>query len=322
MLDSEQQTSAPPSRCWTHYLFVAGLALVVFLVWWFGWESLRDQVLAARPWPLAGMCVLILAGFWIRAWKWRYALGVGQQGIGLFFLAKMAGNWSPGRVGELSPLLLSRHRTPQVAAWIVADRVIEVASTLFLGLLGAVLLGLAPGWMLVVMCLVFAVLAGMTVWLLLSPGLIARWLPRVSEASRRHRALQLLLEVHGEFRALGLKIPVIVVYTAIGKLTDIYAVVLLCAAFGYNVPFLLVCAARCAHALVAGIPVTPDATGVPYIAAAYLIHTHAGMPGEALTAALALEVAVINLLLWLSFLVGSFDLRHTAKAEQTGSDAE
>jgi len=84
-----------------------------------------------------------------------------------------------------------------------------------------------------------------------------------------------------------------VLLTLTAKATDIIAVMCLCRAFGYAAGFLLVSAARCAHALVSALPLTPDATGVPYLAQAALLHREAGMPPEVLTAALALEALLI-----------------------------
>lgn len=292
-----------------------GLALFAVLVWHFGWREMLALLHGVQLLPIAGMILLLLAGFWVRAWKWQYALGKNNNAMGLFFLAKMAGNWSPGRVGELAPLLLRKHRTPRVAAWILTDRVLEVALTLALGLAGAVWLRLLA-WPLAVTLSAGALLAALLGFVLMRrPNGFSAYQQRWPEDSRRQRLADLACKLHEEMVELGARAPLILCVTLAAKVTDIYAVVLLCRAFGYNVSFLLVCAARCAHALVSGIPVTPDATGVPYVAAAYLLHEHAGIPYPALTAALGLEVALINLLLWLSFLAGLLDLRERNEAQ-------
>lgn len=299
----------PARRNWGRLALLAGLLLLAGLINYFGWENLYRRLAGARPVPLAAMALLILTGFWIRAWKWRYALGAGSNGIGLFFLAKMAGNWSPGRVGELAPLLLRSHRNLRVAAWILADRAIEVAFTLWMGLLGLAALGHFPwtGAFALTLATVLGLLFGRA--RLPQPG-SARLDTLPAPQTLRGHAHRWILLIYREIHTLGShKLPAILLITFIAKLTDVYTVVLLCNAFGYDASFLLVCAARCAHALVSGIPVTPDATGVPYMAAGYFLHQFAGIPAATLIAALALEAGAINLLLWLSSLVGLMGLR-------------
>ena len=312
--DTPETTSAAPRRRRSRYLFLVGLAFFAFLVWHFGWRDLLATLAGARILPLLWMTGLIFAGFWIRAWKWRYALGPRNNAVGVFFLAKMGGNWTPGRVGELAPLLMRRHRNVQVTAWIFADRVIEVALTLLLGLAGVAALRLLP--MPAVIALAALGIAGAAAFALLVwfAGRLSERRPGAAQGARRRRLVALLLRLRGELRLLGAKTPVIVAVTLVAKATDLYAVVMLCTAFGYDVSFLLACAARCAHALVAAAPVTPDATGVPFAAAAWVFHEYAAMPYETLTAAFALEVAVINIALALSFLAATPALR-----ERTGA---
>jgi len=302
------------NRAWSRYLVLAGLLMLGGLGWHFGFGRLMALIGGARPGPLLGMTALIVAGFWIRAWKWHYALGPGQQGILLFFLAKTAGNWTPGRAGELAPLLLRRHRNARVAAWIGLDRVVEVAWTLGLGVAGAVAVGLLSPVAAGAMALA-GLGAGAGVWLGLRRGERAPTPAGLGETpppadagaanSRlsewRIRSVRFLGQLRVELMLFGAKLPVVLTATALAKVTDVYAVVLLCVAFGYPVSFLLVCAARCAHGLVSAIPITPDVTGVPFVAAALLLHEYGGIPGETLTAALGLEVVVINAILWVCF---------------------
>lgn len=283
------------------WFFLVGLILLTALGWHFGFRDLGALLRGAKPAPLAIMTLLIVAGFWIRAAKWRYALGAGQQGILLFFLAKTAGNWTPGRAGELAPLLLKRHRNARVAAWIGLDRVVEVAWTLGLGLAGVAYLGLVAPWAWIPIGLI-ALALGVFVFLGLTGGL--EEVPAVAvEPTRdwRSRLLSIVQKIRVELFLFARKMPLIMTLTFVAKLTDVYAVVYLCKAFGYSAGLLLVCAARCAHGLVSAIPVTPDATGVPYVAAAWFLYEYAGIPFETLTAALALEAIVINAILWACF---------------------
>lgn len=290
------------ARPWGRYLFLVGLALLTTLGWHFGWRNL-GALIAGATWPeLVLMTLLIVAGFWIRAAKWHYALGSGQQGIRLFFIAKTAGNLTPGRAGELAPLLLKQHRNARVAAWIGLDRLVEVAWTLGLGLVGGAAIGLAPWWI-VGLSGCGALLALALGWRGLQQGWLrfndGESLP--DQSAWRIRLGRVANTVRDELVLFAGKLPLIMISTAAAKVTDIYAVILLCRAFGYDASFLLVSAARCAHALVSAVPVTPDATGVPFIAAAWCLNTYAAIPYDTLTAALGLEVIVINGILWACF---------------------
>lgn len=300
-------TEAPVKRgSWQRWLYLVGALLVAGLVYSIGWRPLWEALRAARPGPLALMVVLIVAGFWVRAYKWRYALGPGEHAVGLFFLSKLGGAWSPARVGEFAPLLV--RPSARNAAWIVFDRIVEVWWTLALGLLGVA--WLVPAWNVV------WAMAGLTYGLLTLLALVVLARMRIPEGNPEAggfrgvwgKALRLAATLHGEVQVLRLRLLGVSVLTFVGKLTDIFAVVALCAAFGYDVRFLLVCAARCAHGLLSAVPITPDATGVPYAAQGWLLHAYGGMPLAVITAALALEVLAINLLLYGSFLVGARNL--------------
>ncbi len=290
-------------KSWSRYLFLIGLAFLGLLIWHFGWKNLVDVLLGLRPVPFLAMIIIITLSFWVRAWKWRYALGSGKNSVSLFFWAKVAGNFSPGRVGELAPLLSTRHRTPQVAAWIIADRLLEILLTLLFGFLGVWLLHLISGLLAAVLACLGLLLILTGAYLIYRSDLLKPLETRLPEASRRRALATLLIQLHEETRALAPKAPNILFITAAGKILDIYVGVYLCLAFGYDVSFLLMCAARCAHALVSAIPLATDATGVPFAAAAVIIHQYAAMPYPALTVALSLEYLFINLILWLSLLL-------------------
>ncbi len=290
-------------KSWTRFLFLIGMAFLGLLIWHFGWKNLVAVLLDVRPIPFLAMLIIITLSFWVRTWKWRYVLGPRQNSASLFFWAKAAGNFSPGRVGELAPLLSRRHRTPQVAAWIIADRILEIIFTLLFGFLGIWLLHLISGKTAAALaCLgLLLILAG--TYLIYRSDLLKPLETRLPENSRRRRLIALLIQLHEETRALAPKAPHILFVTIAGKILDIYVGVYLCLAFGYDVSFLLMCAARCAHALVSAIPIATDATGVPFAAAAVIIHQYAAMPYPALTVALSLEYLSINLILWLSLLL-------------------
>jgi hypothetical protein len=303
-------------------LIGVGVCFFSALVWYFGWQNIRDRLVNADLPPLLWMTAFIVAGFWVRALKWRYVLGPGRSAMGLFFLAKMAGTWTPARVGELSPLFLKKHRSAAVAAWIGYDRVVEVLFTLILGFLGVASLGMVNWPVVAVLSVVGAGTLAVMLGLLSRKGWLEWLQQRCPDASLRLRGVRLLDALHEETVALGSKTPVVLIITLSAKVMDVYAVMLLCQAFGYEVPFLLVCAARCAHALVSAVPLTPDVTGVPFAAQAAPLHHYAGIPGETLFVALGLEFAIINLVQCLSFGIGLVDLRRDTEKKKQTKDSE
>lgn len=291
------------------WLWAVGAALYGGVLWYVGWEDLRGAFGAiALPWLLA-MVGVELVVLWGRAWKWRYGIGRGGEAIRLYFLAKASGNVTPGRVGELSPLLLARHRSPRTAAWIVLDRVLEIAATLLVGALGAVVVGvafaeslhlepwmIAAGWA--------AALGGMV---LLPLFLVTRhrWLTagadRMPDGSRIQRAIRWLADVSHETRLFRSRAPLLALLTFGATVADVVIGMLLYISFGYWLPFALLAAAQCLHALVSAVPITPNATGVPYLATAVLLYKVGGVPPEVLALAIPVRIVVGGTLFWISF---------------------
>lgn len=291
----------------TRYLFVVGLCLYVGVVWYLGWQKVRDELFSVRPSYILATAALILAGTWLRAWKWRYVLGPGHSAVGLFFLSKATGNWSPGRLGEFAPMALKRHRTPRIGAWILLDRLLEIAVTLVLGLYGlAVVNLLSRGAYLIVL----AAVVGASV---LSMYLVTRrsfflWIAgRSSEDSWVHRFAMLFAAGSEELFRFGRKMPLAILITVATKCGDLWAVCLLFLGFGYRPGFALVAAAKCALAIVSFLPLTPAATGVPHVTQGWLMNRAADIPLEGLTAAIGMEVVVVSVTFWTSFgLAASF----------------
>lgn len=275
--------------------------MFLFLLWHFGWHEVYSAVRNAQLFPLCCSALLTLAGFWLRAWKWRWVIGPNSGAVAAFFLSKTAGSYSPARLGELAPLLLRQHRTPRMTAWILTDRVVEAGCTVVLGLIGAYVLGVSPKiW--AVMIILGLILGLLTLFYL--SGRSQRGVMQPDGGEKRasiSRLRHLLRETGAEARRFTGYAHAIFLTTGLAKLTDILAVMLLIAAFGFDASFWMVCAARWAHAMVSAIPATPDATGVPFVAAAYVLNHYGGIPSETLIAAFALEVAIIHLALWASF---------------------
>ena len=282
-----------------------GLCFFSFLIYHFGWATLWEALRSAQPIPLLGSVLLLLLGLWVRAWKWHHALGAGNQGVGLFFVAKMAGSWTPGRAGEFAPLLLKEHRTMTVTTWIVTDRVLEVWFTLAVGLLGVWWIGLTPGLLgvgLVAAGIAGTLAMGILVWRRdWLDALANRW----STTPVLGKTISILGTLHEKVRNLRSKMVLIAAVTLFAKWTDLLAVTLLCRAFGYTITLALAGAARCAHALISAIPITPDVSGAPYVAQAAMLHTYGAMPYAVLTAALALEATMVYGVLYGSYILAS-----------------
>jgi len=286
------------------YLWVIGAALYIGVVWYLDWRSIGDAVASADLRILVGLMALETAGLWVRALKWRLVLGPRQEAVGLFFLAKAAGNFSPGRVGELAPLVLKKFRTPRVGAWIMLDRLLEIAATLGLGLAGLAALQIPKRGMVVMVCVAFAVLVVAPLYVLTRRRLFLWCAGRVSEGGVFHRVFMLLAAVSEEIVRLGRAVPIASAITFLATCIDICIAVLLYKSFGYEVGFALLAVVSCAHGLVSAIPFTPNATGVPYLVAAALVFEIAGVPKEVLAAAVGVRMVAVNIVFWPSFALG------------------
>lgn len=280
-------------------LLLFGLCFLAYLVLHFGLRELLALIAAADTRYLLAMTGFIVFGYWLRAYKWRVALGPGREAVRLFFLAKVAGNWTPGRFGELAPLLVGEHRNAKVAAWILADRAIEIWLTILFGLLGVLSVPEASrDWLPLSAAGLGAATVAVVAFIWMMPPPV-----RDSNHEKASRSWKLVRVLHEEFRQLGPRTPYLIGLTVVSKCTDFAAVMLMASAFGYIVDFWLVAAARFAHALVSASPLTPDTSGAPYVAAAAVFHQYAGMPYETLTAALALEAFVIMAVAHLSYFI-------------------
>lgn len=246
------------------------------------------------------MTLITVAALWLRVFKWRLALGRGCKSVGLFWLSKAAGEFSPGRVGELSPLLLRRYRNARVGAWIVIDRLLETIVTLALGVLGVLLISTSSRT--AVLLLSAALIASLLLALhALTRHTFFAYLARhFSSTSRWHRVFELLAAVSSEARGFRARWMSATVLTGVAGCMDVWAGMLLYDAFSWSVSFQLMAAAKGVHAITSAIPVTPNATGVPYVTTAVLIHEAGGVPAHVLASAIALAVAITNTVFWIS----------------------
>ena len=299
---------------YTRYLFVIGFCVYFGMVWYLGWREIGSLLLSASGGPIALAAALLLVGTWARAWKWRYALGPGERAVGIFFLSKGAANWSPARIGEFSPMILRRHRTAKVGAWIMLDRLIEIVVTLVLGLVGLAVIRIVP---LGLYCVILAgaVLACVAnFYLLTRRAFFLRVAEKRDPASWTHRLAMLMAAVSEELHIFKSRLPIILIVTVITKITDLWAVVLIFGALGFLVEFYLVAAAKCALAMVSFFPFTPTSTAIPHGVQAWMMNTAADIPYEGLVAGIGVEVVLVSVTFWTSFAIGASSLRKPGAA--------
>jgi uncharacterized membrane protein YbhN (UPF0104 family) len=302
--DAELRPEPSPKR---KYLWAIGVTFYIVVIWFVGWDRLTEAVRGAALGPLAAMIALMATGQVLRALKWRFALGPGQHAFRAFAVSKAGGEWSPGRVGEFAPLMIARHRSTRVAAWIVADRVFEMAATLGIGLAGLLLIRTANrGYMLAaVLGVLMLVVLGLVVltrrkWL----GAIARRMP---PDSRRRRYALILVNISEELLGFARVAPFLFAITLVAGAIDLAVGYALYLAFGFAVPVAVLAATKGLHAVTSAIPITPNATGIPYLAAAALLHEVGGVSTGALAAAVGISVITSQLVLWSSFGLAAFD---------------
>lgn len=326
-----ERAPSPGKSAWRH-VWIVGAGVYLFFLWWIGWNRLAPVLASVDALSLLAMAGAMVFSLCVRVVKWRVVLGPDLGAAGLYFLAKAGGDWSPGRVGELAPLMLRRYRSARFGAWIVTDRLLEMAATLGLGAVGIVGYGLISAGpmpqarlynMLFYVCLAVAVLVAAPAVLLTRRNFFIRlgeWLQGRAGLRRLGRAALLLGDVSVEVRGFGTKLPMASALTVLATSLDIIVGMLLFRSFGYSLSFLLLAVVQCAHALASTIPFTPNATGVPYLVGAGVLYKAAGIPVDVLGAGVGVSVAVTNIVFWSAFAVGVRGVRRQKKPA-AGQDA-
>lgn len=304
MMEAVCLDSKPEARRWRRYLWLTGACVYLAAIWYVGWDNVRGAFYRIDPVTLAGTAGVMLASIWLRVLKWRLALDV-RPITELYFLSKAGGDFTPSRVGELSPLFLTKFRTPRVAAWIVMDRLLEIAATLSYGAFGAVMLRSYQGRLLPVVVMALFVLVALPVFLVTRQGLFARVAAYLSEESFLGRAARFLADSSGAFRELRGRLLVAAGFTVLTTGLDVLSGVLMYRAFGCHLAFSLLAVAQCMHGLVSAIPFLPNATGVPYAIVGVLVNQVGGAPVEVIAAVVAVYVLLGNTVFWGSFAVSS-----------------
>lgn len=291
-------------------LWVIGIALYIGAIWYLGWRHVCAALLDVRLPFLACLIALETANMWFRAAKWRLALGPGKQSVALYFVSKAAGNLSPGRVGELAPLLLRDHRSPRLAAWIVLDRLIEAGATIVLGVFGLAMLRIPHGGTILAVSLLFLVLfVALPLLLLAQHRFLSFFASRFKQGTPLHTVASFLAETSSESLLFRRRMPLMVCMTLLATASDVVVGIFLFLAQGYSVGFMALAAVQCAHGIVSAIPLTPNATGLPYLVALDIVHELAGVPWNVLLVSVALRTACANAVFWSSFGIGASGFR-------------
>jgi len=316
----ETTEQVPARRSRYRHLWVVGLGVYAAAVWYVGWDALRDAFASLEVTWLCAMIGVMIASLWLRALKWRWALGPGANAIGLFFLSKGAGGFSPARIGELAPLLLRRYRTPRIAAWIVIDRLVETGATLGLGLAAFAAMGLPQRAVGVAFGAALLILVVVPFLLLTRRAALERFLERFPAGSLPRRAGGLLASVGLEIDAFRWRLPLAFGWSFVCTCLDVIVGMLLLRSFGFSLSFTLLAVVQCAHGVASAMPFLPNATGGPYLVASGLLYQFGGVSVDVLAAAIGLNVAASNVLFWSSFVLGSLSLhRRESKAGAAGN---
>lgn len=305
-------------------LWVVGIALYIGAITYIGWGEVAETVRSIHLGWIALGGLVELCALWIRATKWRIALGPRRGAVTQFFLSKAAGSFTPGRVGELSPLLLKRFRQPRTGAWIVLDRLMEASATLMFGFAGAIFLaGVSRENVMLAWFVLVGVAVGMTFVLMLQEGFAAR-LRGVLRPDRRSGMFATLFEfvcqAAEEVRELGPKTPLLGLMTVLVTGMDILFGVCLYLSLGHWVPYLTLAAVQCAHGIVSVIPISSNVTGIPYAVSAGLLHETAEVPLDVLAGAIAVRFLTAALVFWTSFAVGTRGLFGSGKIVRENED--
>ncbi len=310
--DTPALDARKPRRA-TRYFFIAlGVTVYIVAVSLIGWGKVGDA-LAGADLPVVALAALLTgAGAILRMWKWRRALGSERHAIGIYFLSRSGGVWSPARVGEFLPLLWRRHRNSRVAGWILFDRVAEIAVTLLLGLAGLAVIHLLPAPALASVIALVAAADVCGVYLLTRSDWLRALARRLREGSRLCTAISALADTAGEFRGFLARPPDLVSMTVVAKCLDLYAVTLIFRALGAPVSGALVAAAKCALAVISYLPITPMTTGIPHTVQGWIMHESAAIQPATVAASVAIEAGIMVLVFSLMALAATRAIRDAA----------
>jgi hypothetical protein len=293
-------------------LFALGLTVYIVAVSLIGWREVGGAFAGADMGYIAIAALLTGIGAGLRIWKWRRALGPNRNAVGLYFLSRSLGVWSPARVGEFLPLIWRRHRNTRVAAWILFDRVLEILVMLVIGLAGLAMVELVSTATFAVICAATFVVSVLGVYALTRSDLLTSAAERFNAGSKLRLVLSALAGTSGEFRTFfGVSIDLTVV-TIVAKLIDLYAITLIFRGLQAPAEFVLVATSKCALSIVSYVPITPMTTGIPHTVQGWIMYESAGILPEAVAASIGIEAAIMAGVFGLTALVGTRAIRDAA----------
>jgi hypothetical protein len=305
----------PPTRKprkWGRILAPLSVAVYLFAVWYFGWEKVRAALLGADPVLIVEAGLITVAAKLGRIAKWRVALGPNAHAVGLYFMSRVTGVWSPGRVGEFLPLLWRRHRTPRLGGWILLDRVMEIVAALTLGVVGLGFTHFVSRPMYVGIVVLTAAVCVMAIACLVQHRWLRAIAHRLPAGTKRRVVAETIAETSAEIDAMRGMVPALIAMTVASKVGDLFQVVLIFRALGTSVSFMLVAAAKCALAIVSYLPITPVASGVPHAVQGWMMNQEAGVLPETVVASVGIEAALMTVIFSLGVLVAIVPIRRAA----------
>lgn len=280
------------------FFWLFGAAIYVAFLLYVGADRVYDALVAADKRLIAAFAFLQFSALWFRILKWRVALGT--RSAQPFILSKLGGNLTPARIGEFSPLLIKGHRSARMGAWIILDRLLEVSATLTFGLIAVLTLGAGARSTLLLW------VAGLLVCVASVGALFTRrsmW----ADLAQRHREHRLIsrmtnamAQVSDEFVAFGREAPLLWFMTLVATATDIVVGILVLASLGHWLSFNMLALTQIIHTLTSALPITPNATGIPYAAAGAFLHEAANVPIEILLTMVTLGLLSSNAVFWSS----------------------
>jgi len=306
-----QDTGIARSK-WPRVLVPLGVSVYFLAAWYFGWDKVRAALLGADLRFVAASGAVSLGSAALRVWKWRLALGADAHPVGLYFLSRATGFWSPGRVGEFLPLLWRRHRTPRLGGWILLDRVLEIVASLSLGVTGLGFLTMLSTPVFTAVAVSTAVVCVVGLVVLTRHGWMDAIARRFPAGTRRRLVADTLTETSFEIHALRRIAPLLFLITLAAKAADLYAVMLIFRALGVSAGFMLTAAAKCALSIVSFFPITPMATGVPHAVQGWIMQTEAGILPETTIASVGIEAGLMLIIFTLCVALASRAIKRAA----------
>jgi SAM-dependent methyltransferase len=110
-------------------------------------------------------------------------------------------------------------------------------------------------------------------------------------------------------------LPLLAAMTVLSVGLELCAVMVLFAAFGHLQSIMVMAVAQCSHVLTTIVLFAPNATGVPYAAAAYALKQLGDVPYAITAAAAPVMMTTNSIVFWSSFSVGATQLRRRPTEE-------